>query len=76
MQHINKDGRTGEEIYAGIVTRIKIMYQDKITDAQSHEAARNLIGFCQEIINYKFEQQKQRECTGKQNVIDLSRGII
>ena len=46
MKHINKDERTGEEIYAGIVTRIKIMYQEKITDAQSHEAARNLIGFC------------------------------
>jgi len=76
MSHINKDERTGEEIYAGIVTRIKIMYQDKITDAQSQEAARNLIGFCQEILNYKLKKQKQRECTGKQNVIDLSRGII
>ena len=76
MKHINKDERTGEEIYAGIVTRIKIMYQDKITDAQSHEAARNLIGFCQEILNYKLKKQKQRECTSKQNVIDLSRGII
>ena len=61
MNHINKDERTGEEIYAGIVTRIKIMYQDKITDAQSHEAARNLIGFCQEIINYKFEQRSNRK---------------
>ena len=60
MSHINKDERTGEEIYAGIVTRIKIMYQEKITDAQSHEAARNLIGFCQEILNYKLNNKSKR----------------
>ena len=65
MNHINKDERTGEEIYAGIVTRIKIMYQDKITDAQSQEAARNLIGFCQEILNPRYRIGKWlNRCNG------------
>lgn len=63
MPKIERDKRTREEIYAGITTRIKNIYQDKITEAQAHEAARNLISFCQEIINYKLEQQKKLRST-------------
>ncbi|WP_341759793.1 hypothetical protein [Candidatus Tisiphia endosymbiont of Ptychoptera albimana] len=52
--------RTKEEIYASIVFRIKVMYHNKITDQEAHEAARNLIGFCQEIINCKMKKQEQK----------------
>ena len=61
MQKIERNKRTSEEIYAGIVARIKIIYQDKITETEACEAARNLIGFCQEILNYKLEKQRKQE---------------
>ncbi|BFD45505.1 MAG: hypothetical protein DMENIID0002_01510 [Rickettsia endosymbiont of Sergentomyia squamirostris] len=53
--------RTKEEIYASIVFRIKVMYHNKITDSEAHEAARNLIGFCQEIINYKMKKKEKED---------------
>lgn len=40
---MQKDYRTQEEIYQGIVNRIK-MSKDGITEAESHEGARSLIG--------------------------------
>jgi hypothetical protein len=64
-QKLERNERTSEETYARIITRIKIIYKDKITEAEASEAARNLIGFCQEILNYKFD--KQRELRNKES---------
>lgn len=44
------DGRTSDEIYGSIVKRIKAQSKQKLTDAEAHEAARNLIGFCDTIL--------------------------
>ena len=59
MQRIERNERSNEETYANIIARIKIMYKGKITEAEASEAARNLIGFCQEILNYKLEKLKR-----------------
>ncbi len=66
MQEINQNNRTNEEIYAGIVSKIKTMYHDEITELEAKEAARNLIGLCQEIFDYKMEKaEKQRSLKKK-----------
>jgi hypothetical protein len=77
MQKIERNERSSEETYANIIAKIKIMYKDKITEAEASEAARNLIGFCQEILNYKLEKQRElKNKEQKRNLIDLSRKII
>ena len=59
IKGINQDKRLPEEIYQAIVSRLKIISQDKLTDTEAHAAARNLIGFCQEIINYTKNTKKR-----------------
>lgn len=44
------DGRSKQEIYDGIVNKIKEDYKGEITDVEAHEAAKNLIGFVTEIL--------------------------
>ncbi|MFP3017820.1 MAG: hypothetical protein ACEY3E_02705 [Candidatus Tisiphia sp.] len=61
--------RTKEEIYASIVFRIKVMYHNKITDSEAHEAARNLIDFCQEIIDYKMKKQRTEQSKVNKTII-------
>jgi hypothetical protein len=46
------DGRSNEEIYKSIIQSMKNLYGGKITEPEAHEAARNLIGFCTEIVNF------------------------
>ncbi len=58
MTHIE---RSKEEIYASIVARIQTIYHDKLSNAEANEAARNLIDFCQEIINYKIKKQRDKK---------------
>ena len=65
MQKVEIDKRSSEEIYAAIVAKIKIMYKGKITETEACEAARNLISFCQEILSYKVD--KQRELRNKES---------
>jgi hypothetical protein len=45
------DGRSKQEIYDGIVEKIKQEYNGDITDIEAHEAAKNLIGFVKEILD-------------------------
>ena len=45
------DGRSKQEIYEGIVKKIKQEYKGEITDVEAHEAAKNLIGFVTEILD-------------------------
>ena len=77
MQKIERNKRTSEEIYVDIVARIKTIYKDKITETEASEAARNLIGFCQEILEFKLEKQRKQEYKQKSipnqkiNLIDL-----
>lgn len=55
MPIIELNKRTKEEIYSSIVLRIKLMYRNRITDSEAQAAARNLISFCQEIIDCKLK---------------------
>ena len=77
MQKIERNKRTSEEIYVDIVAIIKTIYKDKITETEASEAARNLIGFCQEILEFKLEKQRKQEYKQKSipnqkiNLIDL-----
>lgn len=63
IQEIDNDQRLPEEIYAAIITRLKIISKDKLTAQEAHTAARNLIGFCQEIINYKMTKHRNEKQT-------------
>lgn len=56
-KEIDKDKRLPKEIYQAIVNRLKIISQDKLTDTEAHSAARNLIGFYQEIVDYKLKKR-------------------
>lgn len=47
-----------KESYDSIVCGIKGVYNNSITDKEANEAARNLIGFCNIIVNYKIEQMR------------------
>ncbi len=70
MQEINQNNRTNQEIYDCIISKIKAMYQGKITELEAQEAAKNLIGLCQEIFDYKIEQQikiKKTRVRGEKN---------
>ncbi len=41
------------------------MYKNQITDSEAQEAARNLINFCQEIVDYKSATVKDLKEEGK-----------
>ncbi|WP_375319188.1 hypothetical protein [Candidatus Tisiphia endosymbiont of Oplodontha viridula] len=61
-KEIDNDKRASEEIYQAIINRLKIIGKDKkLTNQETHAAARNLIGFCQEIINYKIKKQRDKK---------------
>jgi|GEM_PF-6389688 len=56
------------ETYQAVVHGIQKMYDYKLSEAEAHEAARNLIGVCQLILEYKREKylkQKQQDETLK-----------
>jgi len=55
-----KDKRSSEEIYQTIINRLKVLANNKLSDQEVHLAARNFIGFCQVIINYKIKKQKEK----------------
>ena len=69
MCHIEpdkNDKRSQEEIYQAIVTRIKSSRKNELSDHEVNAAARNLISFCQKILDYKIKQVK----TNKKNPIN------
>ncbi len=65
MPIIECNERSKNEIYETIVFRIKLMYKNQITDSEAQEAARNLINFCQEIVEYKAATAKDLKEEGK-----------
>ncbi len=52
--------RSLDEIYASVVERIKKQYHYKISDQEADEAARNLLGFCQKLVEIKAEQIRDK----------------
>ena len=54
----NKPSRTVDEIYTSLVARIKRQYGDKISEKEAHEAARNLLGLCNKIVDMEMERMK------------------
>jgi hypothetical protein len=54
----SKPSRTVDEIYASLVERIKRQYGDEISEQEAHEAARNLLGLCNKIVDMEMERMK------------------
>ncbi len=50
--------KSQSELYQDIVSDIQKLYKNKITEAQAHAAARDLIGYCQIVIT---DSKKQRD---------------
>ena len=50
--------RTVDEIYASLVERIKRQYGKNISEQEAHEAARNLLGLCNKIVDMELERLK------------------
>jgi hypothetical protein len=46
------------EIYDSVVDNIYQMYDNQITHKEAHEAARNLLGFCQKVIEIRSREIK------------------
>ena len=53
-----KTSRTVDEIYDSLVGRIKAQYGDEVTEQEAHEAARNLLGLCNKIVEMEMERMK------------------
>lgn len=50
-----------KDSYASLVGGIKDMYDGEISNDKAHLAARNLLGFCQEIVNFNMREQQREE---------------
>lgn len=50
--------KKARDSYASLVSRIKNLYGDEITNREAHDAARNLLAFCQEMLDGKLMQHK------------------
>ncbi|NKB46886.1 MAG: hypothetical protein GKR77_03785 [Legionellales bacterium] len=49
--------KSQNELYQEIVNDIQQMYKNKITEAQAHTAARDLIGYCQTVLTTTKKQR-------------------
>jgi hypothetical protein len=56
-----KTGRTKEEIFNGIASRIKDSHEEEISEEESRRLARNFIGFCQKVIDIQIRIERERE---------------
>lgn len=59
MDNVVDTDETGEP-YAAIVKSVKELYKGNISDQEAHEAARNLIGFCQTLLAIEEEMEQNR----------------
>jgi hypothetical protein len=50
--------RSASEIYDSLVSNIQKKYNNQLTDKEAHEAARNLLGFCQKVIEIRSREIK------------------
>ena len=69
IREIDNDKRSPKEIFTAIVGKLNIMSKNKLTDQELHAAARNLIGFCQEIIDYKMKKQRTEQSKVNKTII-------
>ena len=56
-----KTGRSQSEIFNGIAASIRESYDGEMEEKKSRELARNLISFCQKIINIQIRQEYENE---------------
>jgi hypothetical protein len=54
----SNERRSLGDIYDSVVDNIYQMYDNKITHKEAHEAARNLLGFCQKVIEIRARENK------------------
>jgi hypothetical protein len=50
---VKEDPRTADELYQDVVYQIQRMYNFQLTDTEAHEAARNVLGFFQTVIEIR-----------------------
>ncbi|WP_341792990.1 hypothetical protein [Rickettsia endosymbiont of Ceutorhynchus obstrictus] len=58
---IMQDKRSSEEIYNSILEKIRKMYNNKLPEAEIHEAARRLIEFMKIIMEVQMRLEKEKE---------------
>lgn len=56
-----KTGRSQGEIFNGIAASIRESYEGEMTEKESRQLARNLISFCQKVINIQIRQEYEDE---------------
>ena len=60
-QLTENENKSASELFDSISTRIHALAGAKMSEAESREAARRLISFCQLIIDYKIKRNMQLE---------------
>ena len=50
--------KKAQDAYASLVDRIEELYGNEITNSEAHDTARNLLAFCQEMLNQKVLQKE------------------
>lgn len=61
-----------KESFNNIVCQIKAMYNSSMTCSEANEAARNLIGFCKILVDYKVKERASQKKSTKRDVNDNS----
>ena len=51
-----EDKRSIAEVYDAVVEDIQAMYGNTLTEKEAHEAARNLLGFCQKVVEIRSRE--------------------
>jgi hypothetical protein len=63
------ENKSANELFNSINNRICALAEEKMSEAESREAARRLINFCELVVNYKTKQnmqlEKEEECKDK-----------
>jgi hypothetical protein len=61
LDNLPSDNKSADRIYDEIVQDMQDLCDDEISTAEAHDAARNLIGFCQTVLAIKrrLEQDKK-----------------
>jgi hypothetical protein len=57
---VKPDGRSSEEIYKPIVDDISKMYNGKLSEVETHEAARNMIEFVKIFMEVHVRLEKEK----------------
>jgi hypothetical protein len=57
----DRGDKSASELFDSVSNRIRVLAGEKMSEAESREAARRFISFCQLIVDYKIQQNIQSE---------------